>query len=125
MRYEILAREDVDDRIGDRHFVVKAGETIEVSAKGVEVALSTGKFKYVKEVPETEIEKKRAAEAEKTAQKAKQQVFDEKVQTLLKLTKEELVKKAEALGLENISDLKKEPLAINIAEAEVNKGGVK
>ncbi|HRH43723.1 MAG TPA: hypothetical protein PKY82_18980 [Pyrinomonadaceae bacterium] len=128
MRHEILAKEDVDDRIGDRHYVVKVGETIEVSAKGVEVALSTGKFEYVKEVPETAIEKKRAEAAAKAQSEAADQVnkeqFENELKPLLAMNKEDLLKKAEEMKLEGFADLKKEPLAKLIAEALV-KGGVK
>lgn len=121
MRYKVLAKEDVDDRIGDRHFEVKAGETIEVSAQGAEIALQTGKFEVVREVPETAFEKKKAEASAKAnsaaADKAYQEKFDEQFKSLIGLTKEELVAKAGELQLENFSELKKEPLAKFIAEA--------
>ena len=124
MRYELIAKEDIDERIGDRHFEVKAGETIEVSAQGAEVALSTGKFDYAKEVPETNIEKEQAKEAKKAAQAEQAEGISKKVKTLMKSSKEELLVEADKLKLDGVSALDKESLAKAIAEAQI-KGETK
>ena len=122
MRHQLIAKENVDERIGDRHFEVKAGESIEVSAKGAEIALSTGKFEYGKEIPETQVEKKRAEEALKLGLKEVEKTVMEKFRSLMKLNKDELFAEAEKLGLADFSELNKEPLAKMVAEASV-KGG--
>ncbi|MBS3915595.1 MAG: hypothetical protein KG003_13960 [Bacteroidetes bacterium] len=119
MRHQLVAKENVDERIGDHHFQVEKDQTIELSAKGAEVAMATGKFEYSSEVPETPIEKKRFQETEKGAAQERQKLVKEKLKPLLKLNKDELLAEAEKLNLENVSDLNKEPLALAIAEAQV------
>lgn len=120
MRHELKAKRDVQETSGDRVFDNKKGETLEISAAGAEVALSLDNaYEHVREIPETpeetaRIEKREAAE--KAEHDAK---INKRVETLMKENRDDLLKKAADLGIEGVSELKKEPLAKAIAEHQL------
>lgn len=92
MKYELQAKEDVEMNYGDVYLKCKKDETITLNARRAEIALQTGNFELVKEVPENT---KEAAVLEKeTLTEA----------SLKKLKKAELLEKAKELKIENVTE---------------------
>ncbi len=108
MKFEVMAEKEINRRVGDRVFNNKAGEKLELSGAGVEVALSEmmdGAYKLVREIPETPEEKAKVEAAEEKA-------------ALMAEPKKELVKQAEKLHIGGADSLLKEPLADAILETK-------
>lgn len=122
MRHEFEALSDVEAGQGDRIFSNKKGDALEVSAAGAEVILNTDlakSYRHVREIPETPEEKARAEEKEVSAAAERKAALKTRVDSLMKSTREELLEKAGKLGMEGVSDLKKEPLAEAIAKQQL------
>lgn len=101
MRFEVECVKEINGRYADRVFVNKVGEKLELSAAGVETALSThldGAYRLSREIPETFEEKAAVKSAE---QKAK----------LLESPKKKLAAKAKHLKVAGAGTMAgKEPL---------------
>lgn len=101
MKYILKANEKVDSHYGDVHLEATEGESVEMSPREAEIALSTGKFEFVKEITESESDEVllQNQRAELEARKSE----------LMELGKEELAEQAKDLeGYK--SSMKKEGL---------------
>jgi hypothetical protein len=114
MRHVFEATADVSAGLGDRAFLNKKGDELEVSAAWAERILTAPElkdsYKLIRDVPETPEEKAAVEKRELAAD-------------LMKQPKEKLVKQAERLDVP--TDQNKEPLAEAIAEAKTTKGDKK
>ena len=89
MKVEVKATEKVDMAHGDVELKASEGETLTLSTREAEIALSTGKFEFVKEITETP--------AEETFVQNQQSEIEGQKAELMKLGKEELTEQAKEL----------------------------
>ena len=97
MKHKVKAIREVNRRIGNTVLEAEEGQELELSTTDASIAVGTGDFEYLGEIPET------AAEISISKE-------DELRKELSKKLKAELVETAEKLEIPDAATLNKEPL---------------